>query len=84
MEETYRLTEKGMVLALQILERDGYLPEPTVNLDVDIVQLEQACARYLENSRAKGEARNSQEASDAIIIAYFEGYLKDLSNRLVN
>ena len=83
-EEAHRITEKGVELALEILERGGYLPEATDSIDVDTAQLKAACTEYIEASVAKGSARSNEECRDAILIAYLNGYLEDLLRRIVN
>ena len=83
-EESYRLTEKGMVQALEILEREGLLPKQTESIDVDAVQLRAACAEHSKRSVAKGGERTNEECAEALLIAYFEAYLEDLIRRIVN
>jgi len=76
--EEYRITEKGMELAVKILADGGFLDnmEPTENVIKNFVMLKSACAKFIEASIAKGEARSHQESLDAVAIAFFEAYLE--------
>lgn len=81
MSEKYKITDKGLDLAVGILMRDGYLPL----LDAGVppaMQLKTACRRYIEASKAKGDARSDQECQDAILIAFFGAYLEDVTRKL--
>lgn len=83
-DEQMRISEAGILEALQILEREGYLPEPTESIDVDAIQLKEAADKYVEASIAKGSERTNKECREAILIAYFQAYLADLTRALIN
>ena len=83
-DEKYRLTEEGAQEAVTILERTGFLPEATDDEDINTLQLMAACTKYIDVSRAKGDKRTELECQDALIVAYFEAFLKALVRRIVN
>jgi hypothetical protein len=83
-DEKYRLTEEGAQEAVTILERTGFLPEATEDEDINTLQLMAACTKYIDASRAKGDKRTELECQDALIVAYFEAFLKALVRRIVN
>lgn len=82
MEESYILTEKGKIMALQILHHGDLLPELSGNLATDASLVRAACAKYIEASVAKGEARSEEECADVIAIALFDAYLEALSQKI--
>jgi hypothetical protein len=83
MSEAYKITEAGMVLAVEILVRDGFLTdEPGRSHTSNLVAAKAACGRYIEASRAKGEGRSPQDVQDVIVIAYFEAYLEAVTRKL--
>ena len=81
-EETYKITEKGMALALEILVRDGFFTENPNGNAADLFATKAACRKYIEASVAKGDARSDQEGQDVIMFAYFEAYLEDVTRKL--
>jgi hypothetical protein len=83
-EEQYRLSEAGIEEAVEILERDGFLPDTTEDEAINTLALRTACARYIEASVAKGDRRTDRECQDAIVIGYFEAQLQDRVRRIVN
>jgi len=78
MSEEHRITEKGMELAVSILAREGFLDnmEPSENVIENFIKLKTACTKYIEAFVAKGPDHSDEEASNAIVIAYFEAYLE--------
>jgi hypothetical protein len=78
-DEKVHITEKGIDVALVVLEREGYLTQdPHEPLIVsDYVYLNKICLEYMEASKAKGDARTQQEEKDGILIAYFQAFLED-------
>ena len=83
-DQPMRISEKGMEAAVEVLARDGFLDdmEPTENHIENFIKLRTACAKYRDASVAKGEARTNQECTDAIMIAYFEAYLTDVTRNI--
>jgi hypothetical protein len=82
-EEMLAITEKGIMLAIEILVRDGFVVDaPGSNHTSNLIALKSICGKFLEASLAKGEARSDQECQDAIVIAYFEAYLEDVTRKL--
>lgn len=83
-DEPTRITEKGMDAAVEILARDGYLDaaEPTENVYENFTLLKAACVKHREASVAKGSARSKAECRDAILVAYFEAYLEDVTRKV--
>jgi hypothetical protein len=83
MSDQYRVTEKGMLLALRLLQREGFLlEEPGVNVTADLIAAKRACGKYIEASKAKGDARSDQDCQDAVMIAYFEAWLEDITRKI--
>jgi hypothetical protein len=83
-DEYLRLSEKGMDAAVEILARDGFLDEiePTENVFENYSNLKVACDKYVAASVAKGSARSSEECRDAILVAYFQAYLVDVTRQV--
>jgi len=73
-----------MALAVALLARNGFLEdmEPTENFVENFIKLKAACIKHREASIAKGEARSEEECRDAIMIAYFEAYLDDVTRKI--
>jgi hypothetical protein len=83
MNEEYRITERGMIEALEILIDGGYLTgEPGDFLFETQLIVKDACDRYIADSVAKGESRTNEECRDAFIIGYFHAYLEDVTKRV--
>jgi hypothetical protein len=78
-----KITEKGVTVAIDVLERDGYLTEkPTGNAFADYMALNRAIDRYIEASRDKGDARTEQDKSDAVLMFFFKVHVQEVLRSL--
>jgi hypothetical protein len=84
MSEKYRLTEEGMQEALTVLENSGFLPEAGDDEDINTLALRTACEKYVDASRAKGDARTDRECQDAMLVSFLQAHLEALVRRIVN
>jgi hypothetical protein len=84
MADQYRITDEGIQEAIEILDRGGFLPEPLEDEALNTLQLKTSCAKYIDASRAKGDARTDQEERDVIIVFLFEAHISARVRRMLN
>lgn len=80
MSEEVRISDKGIILATEVLVRDGFYPSDSSASD--LFALKAACERYIKASKALGDIRTYRDRRDAVLIAYFEAYLVDVTRKL--
>ena len=78
------ITEKGIEQAVSILIRDGFLGDAADDVTSEVLLLQEACAKYVEVSVAKGSNRSNAECAEAILIGFFQAYLDDVYHSMVN
>jgi hypothetical protein len=78
------ISEKGIERAVEILLRDGFLGDAAGDFTSEILLLQEACAKYVEVSVAKGTNRSNAECAEALLIGFFQAYLDDVYRTMVN
>jgi hypothetical protein len=82
MNDQHQITENGIIVAAEILVRDGFFKGNPSGSHADLFAAKAACRKYIEASVAKGDARSEQDCADAVLIAYFEAYLEDVTRKI--
>jgi hypothetical protein len=73
-----RITQKGIDYSLELLNKGGYLTEPPTDWQtLNLLTLIDACEKFIEDSKKKGDARDDLETADAVLIFLFQHYLKE-------
>jgi len=73
-----KITQKGIDYSLDLLNKGGYLTEPPTDWPtLNLLTLIDACEKFIEDNVKKGKARTFEEEKDAILILFFQNYVKE-------